>query len=92
MMTLAILKRCTQCSTALFFAFVVSSAVLITLPGFLFYYFWMEAGFGVSTLVGFLIGSFTISSLEVIGATIAAFGRVLRKPAKSKIQQPESKG
>ena len=91
MMTRTILKRRNQCSTVLFVAFVVGCAALITLPGFLFYYFWMGAGIGVSTLIGFLLGSFTLSLIEVIGTAIAAICRLVRKPAKSEMQYFKSR-
>jgi hypothetical protein len=84
MMTQAIRKRRRECSTAVFVSFVFCCAALITLPGFLFFYFWEGAGFGISTLIGFLIGSFALSILDVIGSAVAT---IFGNPAKSKSQQ-----
>ena len=66
------------------------SDAFITLPGFLFFYFWEGAGLMISSLIGFLIGSFVLSTLEVIGPLVAAIRRVFRDPAKSEAPQTES--
>jgi membrane protein implicated in regulation of membrane protease activity len=90
MMTHAIRKRRKECSSAAFLGFVLCCAALITLPGFLFFYFWEGAGFMISSLIGFLIGSFALSTLEVIGPVVVAIRRVFRNPAKPEARQTES--
>jgi hypothetical protein len=90
MMTKTIRKRRKECSSAAFLGFVLCYAAFITLPGFLFFYFWEGAGLMISSLIGFLIGSFVLSTLEVIGPLVAAIRRVFRDPAKSEAPQTES--
>jgi hypothetical protein len=93
-MTQAIRKRRRECSSAAFLGFVLCSVALITLPGFLFFYFWEGAGFMISSLIGFLIGTFALSTLEVIGPwawpVVVAIRRVFRNPAKSEARKTES--
>ena len=44
----------------------------------------------ISSLIGFLIGSFALSTLEVIGPVVVAIRRAFRNPAKSEALQIES--
>ena len=42
-------------------------ALLITLPGFLVLFFYFDASWGVSLLIGFLAGQFILSTLNGLG-------------------------
>lgn len=74
-------KACTAAALVAYGLFVLGCAVLISLPGFLYYFFWEKASWAISTLTGFLLGSFALSLLEVLGTLAKAVRRLFRGPA-----------
>lgn len=65
--------------TIAFLTFVCGTVVFITLPGFLYFYFWEDAGFWISSFIGFLIGMFVLLTLDGIAAVCAGIGKLFRK-------------
>lgn len=78
MMTQALRKRRRDCSTVFFVVFMLGCVVVTTLPGFLYFFFWENAGWVVSSLIGFLLGSFVLSLLEVLGKVRGSAGQGVR--------------
>jgi hypothetical protein len=56
--------------TLLYVAYVIFACALVTLPGFLFFYFKVEAGILVSGLIGFIFAGFILTTIDLI---LAAF-------------------
>jgi len=68
-------RRRRECSALMFIAFMLGCVVVITLPGFLYFFFWEKAGWVVSSLIGFLLGNVALSLLEGLGAVRGLLGR-----------------
>ncbi len=82
MVTQALRKRRKDGSVFFFLAFILGCLALMTLPGFLYFFFWEKAGWVVSSLIGFLLGSFALSVLEGLGAVAQACRRVRDRRVK----------
>ena len=63
----AVARRRRECSALMFIAFMLGCVAVISLPGFLYFYFWEGAGWVVSLLIGFLLGNLVLSVLEGLG-------------------------
>ena len=81
-------KRQKECTLWIFLTYIVCGTALTTLPGFLYFYFWKDAGIIVSSLIGFVIGSFALSTLEIIHTAVMA---VRRRLGHSDKQAPSPK-
>jgi hypothetical protein len=69
--------------TFLYIAFIVAAGALISLPGFLFFYFKAEAGILVSAFIGLIIGGFILSAIDALFALLSLPRLLKRKPKKN---------
>ena len=79
MVTQAITKRRKDCSVLMFIVFILVWEAVVSLPGFLYYFFWEEAGWVISLLIGFLLGNFVVALLEGLGEVVEFVRRLLGK-------------
>lgn len=79
MLTQAVTKRRKDCSVLMFIAFIVVWEAVVSLPGFLYYYFWEDAGWVISSLIGFLLGNFVVALLDRPGVVLGFVRRLLGK-------------
>lgn len=91
MVTQALRKRRKDCSTVFFLSFILGCVVLVTLPGFLYFFFWEKAGWVISSMIGFLLGSFALPLLEGLGLVLAAVRRLLGKESGAKKERVREK-
>lgn len=90
MLTQAVTKRRKDCSVLLFIAFILVWEAVVSLPGFLYFYFWEGAGLPFSAFIGFLIGNFVLSVLEALDQVVGAVRWLFRGPERSKAAKTKS--
>ncbi|MBN8422180.1 MAG: hypothetical protein J0L73_24915 [Verrucomicrobia bacterium] len=79
MLIQAVTKRRKDCSVLMFIAFILVWEAVVSLPGFLYFYFWEGAGWVISSLIGFLLGNFVVALLDRLGVVAGAVRRLLGK-------------
>lgn len=91
MLTQAVTKRRKDCSVLFFIAFILVWEAVVSLPGFLYFYFWEGAGWLISSLIGFLLGNFAVALLDRLGVVLGAVRRLLgMAPVSKKRRKKES--
>ncbi len=91
MLTQAVIKRRKDCSVLWFVAFILVWEAVISLPGFLYYFFWEDAGWMISSLIGFLVGNFVLALLEGLGEVVGAVRWLLgMAPVSKNVRKKES--
>ncbi|MCX6848438.1 MAG: hypothetical protein NTY98_05925 [Verrucomicrobia bacterium] len=97
MLTQAVTNRRNDCSVLMFIAFILVWEAVISLPGFLYFYFWEGAGLPFSAFMGFLLGNLVLSLLEALGEVVAFVRRLLgmapvAKKGRKKETVPRAEG
>ena len=68
--------------TLLYVAYVCFAGALVTLPGFLFFYFKVEASLLVSAFIGFIFAGFVLSTIDAILAMLSLPGIMTKRMKK----------
>ena len=68
--------------TLLYIAYVIFACALVTLPGFLFFYFKVKAGILVSALIGFIFAGFILTTIDLILAAFSIPGIMSKRMRK----------
>ena len=68
--------------TLLYVAYVLFACALVTLPGFLFFYFKVEAGILVSVFIGFIFAGFVLTTIDLILAMFSLPGIMSKRLKK----------
>ncbi len=91
MLTQAVTKRRKDCSVLMFIAFIVVWEAVVSLPGFLYFYFWEGAGLPFSAFIGLLLGNMVLSMLEALDQVVGAVRWLLgMAPVSKKRRKKES--